>query len=92
MAQNRARTARNPIHERRRIRINGRFDLPIEQAEAIERICSLFQKTANELLEIVDGLERRDEGRITAALDKLQAAKYVAADALTLPFEPVGPF
>jgi hypothetical protein len=71
--------------------INGRFPLPDEHVAAMNQIRAVFQKAADDFLQIADGLEKRDEGRITAVLDQLQAAKNTACDAVILPFGPTVP-
>lgn len=79
---------RNPVHEQRRAMINGRFDLPSEHVQAMNKIREIFQKAADDYLAVVDELEKRDEGRVTAVLDQLQSAKNTACDAVILPFGP----
>jgi hypothetical protein len=87
-AHKRQRGERNPMHEQRRAMINGRFELPPETVQAMARTREIFQKAADDYLEMVDQLEQRDEGRITAVLDQIQAAKNTACDAVILPFGP----
>lgn len=66
--------------------INGQFDLPDDTCMAMTRIRQVFQQAANEYLDIVDALDKRDEGRVTAVLDLVQQAKNVGCDAVILPF------
>ena len=86
-----AKRPRNPQHEQRRAMINGRFDLPEEHVQAMAKIREIFQKAADDYLAVVDALERRDEGRITATLDLLQQGKNVGCDSVILPFGPTKP-
>lgn len=68
--------------------VNGRFELPKENVEAMNRIREIFQKAADDYLAVVDGLEQRDEGRVTATLDHIQLTKNIGCDAVILPFGP----
>lgn len=91
MAYKHTRGGRNPMHEQRRVTIGGQAKatkLSPEHEEADKQIRALFQKTADDLLVIVDGIEKRDEGRVTAALDKIKSARRVACDSITLPLVP----
>jgi hypothetical protein len=84
----RQRGDRNPVHEQRRAMVNGFFNLPEENKKAMSRIREIFQKAADDYLEVVDQLEQRDEGRVTAVLDLIQQTKNVGCDAVIVCFGP----
>ena len=85
VGQKRRRGERNPVHEQRRGMIHGRYHLPTEVALVQERVRKIFQEAEDKLLDELDQLETRDEGRVTAALDQLSIAANVACESVVLP-------
>ena len=84
----RVRGVSTAVHADRVAMINGRFDLPQETVDAMGKIREHISKAATECMAVFDGLEFRDEGRITAFIDSLQAAKNIGCDAVILPHGP----
>jgi hypothetical protein len=79
---------RNPEHHQRALAINSEFDVYDENKKAKHRIRNIIAKAAIDVLDILDGLEERNEGRVTAALDALDSAARIAGRATKLPFGP----
>ena len=85
----RVRGERNPVHAQRQAYIDSHvvatIDAPQEAVYAIQDVHVIFSRTIRDYLALVDALEHRDEGRVTAVCDALEAAKHLALASFLLP-------
>ena len=84
MSENKKQTIVDPI-EKRVAMLNGRFDLPPEQIQAMDEIRAAVEE-CGKYIGAVFMSNKVDTGRAIAAIDELQKAKNTACDALILPF------
>lgn len=98
MAYRHIRGSRNPMHEQRLALLampleyrHPSVQIPADTLDTLSVISAIFFRAGKELLAEVDTLEKRDEGRITACIDKLRAAKSAVGDALVLPLAAAQP-
>lgn len=75
---------RNDAHERRLIALSGDYGVPALIDYRLSKIEALFSDCAKHYMKLISDLERRDEGRVTAALDAITHAREIALSAVLL--------
>jgi hypothetical protein len=86
-ASKRKRGERNPVHAARLSYLASENPVVDHGAHiAVVSISELFVNAAKKYLEVVDELEVRDEGQVTATLDALRAVMVVAHASVMLPY------